>query len=98
MKNSIVFFLFLALVSCNAYKDIPVQDLSVGMPISQVENIVKKDLVQVALTNENGVEKKVFQVQKRIVRGGVARQQRYNLYFVDNKLVKYEKDSEKFSF
>ena len=44
------------------------------------------------------IEKQVFQVQKRIVRGGIARQQRYNLYFIDEKLVKYEKDSEKFSF
>jgi hypothetical protein len=43
------------------------------MSISQVQNIVKKDLVQVALTNENGIGKKVFQVQKRIVSGGVTR-------------------------
>ena len=98
MKNSIVVFLLFLLVSCNAYKDIPVQELSVGMTVQQVQTIVKKELVQASLSTENGVEKKVYQVQKRIVRGGVARQQRYNIYFIDGKMVKYEKESEKFSF
>ena len=98
MKNPIVVILLFLLVSCNAYKDIPVQELSVGMTVQQVQNIVKKELVQASLSTENGVEKKVYQVQKRIVRGGVARQQRYNIYFIDNKMIKYEKESEKFSF
>ena len=60
--------------------------------------IVKRKLVQVSSSVENNTTKQVYQVQKRIVRGGIARQQRYNIFFVDNKLVKYEKDSEKFSF
>lgn len=98
MKNSIVVILLFVLVSCNAYKDIPVQELSVGMTVQQVQTIVKKELVQASLSSESGVEKKVYQVQKRIVRGGVARQQRYNIYFIDGKMVKYEKESEKFSF
>ena len=98
VKNSIIVLLLFFLVSCNAYKDIPVQELTVGMTVQQVQNIVKKELVQASLSIENGVEKKVYQVQNRIVRGGVARQQRYNIYFINNNMVKYEKESEKFSF
>jgi DNA-dependent RNA polymerase auxiliary subunit epsilon len=86
------------LTACNAYKDLPVSDLTIGMTIEQVESIVKRKLVQVSSSKVNNTSKQVFQVQKRIVRGGIARQQRYNIYFIDNKLVKYEKDSEKFSF
>jgi len=43
------------------------------MSLSQAQNIVKKELVPFSLSNENGTENKVYQVQKRIVRGGVAR-------------------------
>ena len=84
--------------SCNAYKDIPVEELSIGMSTEQVQRIVKKQLVQVSMSSDEDGVKQVFQVQKRIVRGGIARQQRYNLYFIDSKLIKYEKESEKFSF
>lgn len=84
--------------SCNAYKDIPVDTLTMGMTIEQVQSVVKKTMVQVSMSTDKNIEKQVFQVQKRIVRGGIARQQRYNLYFIDKLLVKYEKDSEKFSF
>lgn len=86
------------LTACNAYKDLPVNDLTIGMTIEQVQSIVKRKLVQVSSSKVNNTSKQVFQVQKRIVRGGIARQQRYNIFFIDNKLVKYEKDSEKFSF
>ncbi|MCG2459461.1 hypothetical protein K8352_01725 [Flavobacteriaceae bacterium F89] len=98
MKRLLILLSIILLTSCNAYKDIPVEDLSLGMTIEQVQSIVKKQLVQVAINSDNEGEKQVFQVQKRIVRGGIARQQRYNLYFINRKLVKYEKDSEKFSF
>ena len=63
-----------------------------------VQRIVKKQLVQVSMSSDEDGVKQVFQVQKRIVRGGIARQQRYNLYFIDSKLIKYEKESETFSF
>src|SRR5690606_24734232 len=98
MKKSLLILSIIILTSCNAYKDIPVENLSLGMTIEQVQNVVKKQLVQVSINSDSEGEKRVFQVQKRIVRGGIARQQRYNLYFIDRKLVKYEKDSEKFSF
>lgn len=90
--------LAILIMSCNAYKDIPVHNLAVGMSVSEVQSIVKKPLVQVSMSSDSEGNKKVYQVQKRIVRGGIARQQRYNLYFINEKLVKYEKDSEKFSF
>ncbi|CAI8283851.1 MAG: Uncharacterised protein [Flavobacteriaceae bacterium] len=98
MKKSLFIISILLITACNAYKDIPVGSLSLGMTIEQVQKIVKKRLVQVSISSDKDIEKQVFQVQKRIVRGGIARQQRYNLYFIDEKLVKYEKDSEKFSF
>jgi len=98
MKKALILLTVLILTSCNAYKDIPVDNLSLGMSTEQVQAIVKKTMVQVSMSLDEDSEKQVFQVQKRIVRGGIARQQRYNLYFIDNKLVKYEKDSEKFSF
>ena len=96
MKKVLVILSIVILTACNAYKDIPVTSLSVGMMIEQVQEIVIKPLVQVSMSSDE--VKQVFQVQKRIVRGGIARQQRYNPYFIDKKLVKYEKDSEKFSF
>jgi len=98
MKKYYYFMLALQIMSCNAYKDIPVHNLTVGMPVSEVQSIVKKPLVQVSMASDSEGNKKVYQVQKRIVRGGIARQQRFNLYFINDKLVKYEKDSEKFSF
>ena len=98
MKKVLIFLTVLILTACNTYRDIPVNSLSVGMTIEQVQQIVQKSLVQVSMSSDEGVEKQVFQVQKRIVRGGIARQQRYNLFFIDKKLVKYEKESEKFSF
>ncbi len=98
MKKALILLTVLILTSCNAYKDISVDNLSLGMSTEQVQAIVKKTMVQVSMSLDEDSEKQVFQVQKRIVRGGIARQQRYNLYFIDNKLVKYEKDSEKFSF
>jgi len=98
MKKALILLTVLILTSCNAYKDIPVDNLSLGMSTEQVQAIVKKTMVQVSMSLDEDSEKQVFQVQKRIVRGSIARQQRYNLYFIDNKLVKYEKDSEKFSF
>lgn len=85
--------------SCNAYRDLNVSSLKNGMSKSVVADILNKKLMQVSLsTDSDGKIKEVFEVQKRIVRGGIARQQRFNLYFIDNKLVKYEKESEKFSF
>ncbi len=68
------------------------------MTVEQVQVVVKKPLVQVSMSSDSEGEKRVFQVQKRIVRGGIARQQRYNLYFINGRLLKFEKDSESFSF
>ncbi len=48
-------------------------------------------MVKVAMSSDLEGDKQVYQVQKRIVRGGIARQQRFNLFFVNGKLVKYEK-------
>jgi DNA-dependent RNA polymerase auxiliary subunit epsilon len=98
LKHIILIITISLLISCNAYKDLPVNNLTIGMSIEQVKSVVKRKLVQVSSSIENNTTKQVFQVQKRIVRGGIARQQRYNIFFIDNKLVKYEKDSEKFSF
>jgi hypothetical protein len=97
MKKIILFVLPLILLACNAYKDIPVQNLTIGMSVSEVQAIVQKQMVQVSMSSDKEGEKQVYQVQKRIVRGGIARQQRYNLFFLNGKLVKYEKDSENFS-
>jgi DNA-dependent RNA polymerase auxiliary subunit epsilon len=97
MKKIILFVLTIILLACNAYKDIPVQNLTIGMSVSEVQAIVEKQMVQVSMSSDNEGEKQVYQVQKRIVRGGIARQQRYNLFFLNGKLVKYEKDSENFS-
>jgi|TARA_B110000259_G_scaffold173181_1_gene206238 hypothetical protein len=98
LKKTTLIIIISILTACNAYKDLPVNALTLGMSIEQVKSIVKRKLVQVSSSVENNTTKQVYQVQKRIVRGGIARQQRYNIFFVDNKLVKYEKDSEKFSF
>ncbi|MEB8328632.1 hypothetical protein OO009_04630 [Flavobacteriaceae bacterium KMM 6897] len=98
MKKILITITVLIFTACNAYKDIPVNNLSVGMSIMQVQEIVKKPMVQVSMSSDADTEKQIFQVQKRIVRGGIARQQRFNLYFIDRKLIKYEKDSENFSF
>ena len=98
LKKTTLIIIISILTACNAYKDLPVNALTIGMSIEQVKSIVKRKLVQVSSSVENNTTKQVYQVQKRIVRGGIARQQRYNIFFVDNKLVKYEKDSEKFSF
>lgn len=85
--------------ACSAYKDINVGGLQIGMSQSEVQKLVDEPMVKVSMTHDSdGSVKETFQVQKRIVRGGIARQQRYNLFFIDNKLVKYEIDSEKFSF
>ena len=97
MKKSL-FIICLILISCNAYKNIPVQTLTVGMSTETVQAIVKKPMVKVSFEEKDGEMLEVYQVQKRIVRGGIARQERYTLFFRDGKLVKYEKDSEKFSF
>lgn len=97
--KKLTFFLFISLfLSCNAYKDIPVQNLTIGMSVAEVQALVKKQMVKVAMSSDLEGDKQVYQVQKRIVRGGIARQQRFNLFFVNGKLVKYEKDSEEFSF
>jgi hypothetical protein len=98
LKKTTLIIIISILTACNAYKDLPINALTLGMSIEQVKSIVKRKLVQVSSSVENNTTKQVYQVQKRIVRGGIARQQRYNIFFVDNKLVKYEKDSEKFSF
>ncbi len=84
--------------ACNAYKDIPVHKLELGMTIPQVQTIVKKKMIRVSMSENNGITTQTFQVQKRIVRGGIARQQRYNLFFKNGQLTRYDKDSEKFSF
>ncbi len=87
------------LMSCNAYKGINVQSLKAGMSIVEVEKNIGRRLTQVTSTIDDKTEKKeVYQAQKRIVRGGIARQQRYNFYFVSGKLTKYELADEKFSF
>ena len=98
MKKSILLLFTLIFFSCNAYKGVSVQDLTIGMSVSEVQAIVKKGMVQVSMSSDQEGSKQVYQVQKRIVRGGIARQERFNLYFLNGKLVKYEKDSEKFSF
>ncbi len=50
------------------------------------------------MSEDNGITTQTIQVQKRIVRGGIARQQRYNLFFKNGQLTGYDKDSGKFSF
>ena len=80
------------------YKDIPVNDLSKGMTIEETQDVVKKKMVLVSSSEDDEGVKQVYQVQKRIVRGGIARQQRYNLFFIDGMLLKFEKESEQFSF
>jgi len=97
-QNTIFFAIIFLLCSCNAYNDIPVYQLTTGMSVSKVQSIVRQSMVKVSMSKENGIEKTVYQVQKRIVRGGIARQERYNLYFIDGELLKYEKESENFSF
>ena len=85
--------------ACSAYKDINVGGLQLGMSQLEVQQLLDEPVVRISMNRDiNGSMEETFQVQKRIVRGGIARQQRYNLFFVDNKLVKYDKDSEKFSF
>lgn len=96
-KLSLIFFTLL-LIACNAYKDIPVQNLAIGISVASVQAIVKKQMSMVSMSSDLEGDKQVYQVQKRIVRGGIARQQRFNLFFLNGKLIKYEKDSEKFSF
>ena len=100
MIRKLVCFLIVAfLLACNAYKGISTQGLSNGMTKELVEGVIGRKLTVVSSALENGSSKKeVFQAQKRIVRGGIARQQRYNFYFVDGKLTKYELADEKFSF
>ena len=98
MKKTLLQIAIIILISCNAYKDIPVQNLTIGMSLQEAQQVVKKKLVQVSMSSDTEGSKSIYQVQKRIVRGGIARQQRYNLFFLNGKLVKYEKDSEKFSF
>lgn len=88
----------LIMISCNMYKDIPVNDLSKGMTIEETQDVVKKKMVLVSSSEDEAGVKQVYQVQKRIVRGGIARQQRYNLFFIDGMLLKFEKESEQFSF
>ena len=64
MKNLLFVFGILALVSCNAYKDIPVEELKVGMSISQAQSVVKKDLVQASMSSSEEGLKEVYQVNK----------------------------------
>ncbi len=99
MKKFALSLIVLALLSsCNAYKGLNVQPLSNGMSKQQVEDVIDRKLTLVSSTLESNVKKEVYQSQKRIVRGGIARQQRYNFYLIDGKLVKYELADEKFSF
>lgn len=98
-KNLTILILITLLFSCNAYKGINTTDLSIGMSKFDTQRIVKSEMVSISSNvDESGKSKEIYQVQKRIVRGGIARQQRYNLYFVDGKLFKYELADEKFSF
>lgn len=99
MKKTVYcIFACIILLSCNAYKDIPVHKLELGMDKNQVQSIVKKKMVKVSASKTNDGNREIYQVQKRIVRGGIARQQRFNLIFLNGELIEYEKDSEKFSF
>jgi|LauGreDrversion4_2_1035121.scaffolds.fasta_scaffold422116_2 hypothetical protein len=99
MKKIVPYLVVLVLLSsCNAYKGINVQPLSNGMSKQQVEDVIDRKLTLVSSTLESDVKKEVYQAQKRIVRGGIARQQRYNFYIIDGKLVRYELADEKFSF
>jgi len=93
MKKIFFTILIPFIISCNAYKDIAVSSLKSGMTLEECQQIVKKPLIQTSMDKN----KTSYSVQKRIVRGGIARQQRYSLFFEDGKLVKYEKESEKFS-
>ena len=99
IRKLLCFIIVAFLLACNAYKGISTQGLSNGMTKELVEKSIGRKLTVVSSALENGSSKKeVFQAQKRIVRGGIARQQRYNFYFVDGKLTKYELADEKFSF
>jgi len=99
MKKYLILIVLAFTLACNAYKDINVSSLNIGMSKPNVENLLKRNLVLVSNSiNADQKKQEVYQVQKRIVRGGIARQQRYNLFFVDNKLVRYELADEKFSF
>ena len=98
-KTCILLFAVLFFVACNAYKGIDTAALEVGMAKSTVQAIVKKPMESISSKiNDSGVKEEVCQVQKRIVRGGIGRQQRYYLYFANEKLVKYELADENFSF
>jgi len=99
IRKLLCFIIVAFLLACNAYKGISTQGLSNGMTKELVEKSIGRKLTVVYSALENGSAKQeVFQAQKRIVRGGIARQQRYNFYFVDGKLTKYELADEKFSF
>lgn len=99
LKSGFLLFVLFFVLACNAYQGINTAALEVGMSKPAVQSIVNRQMEAVsAKTNEDGVLEEVFQVQKRIVRGGVARQQRYYIFFADNRLVKYELADEKFSF
>ncbi len=99
MNSRVLIIVMLLMTSCNAYKGISVQGLSIGMSKEAVQKTIGRELTQISSSLESNKEKKeVFQAQKRIVRGGIAKQQRYNFYFVDGKLTKYELADEKFSF
>lgn len=98
MPKIIFSFFFLFLISCNAYKDIAVSELSDGMSVEEVQSIVKKKMIRVSMSSIDGDNKEVYTVQKRIVRGGIARQQVYKIQFINGKMESYEKESENFSF
>jgi chemotaxis signal transduction protein len=81
------------------YSNINVVGIENGMTVKDVQNIVEKPMSQVSMsTDEDGQSKEVYGVQKRIVRGGVARQEKYHFIFKNKKLVEYQKVSEKASF
>ena len=81
------------------YSSINVVGLESGMTLKDVQRIVEKPMTQVSMsTDDDGQPKEIYAVQKRIVRGGVARQEKYHFIFKNKKLVEYKKISEKASF
>jgi len=95
MNRLLIILILLTLSSCNMYKGIDVINIENGMTVKDVQNIVIIPMSKVSMsTDEDGKFIEVYIVQKRIVRGGIARQEKYQFVFKNNKLVEYEKVSE----
>jgi len=87
LKTFILTILITGMISCNAYKSINTHELAIGMLKHEVMDIINREPV----LEYSDITTEVYRVQKRIVRGGVAKRQQYFLYFENDKLVKIDK-------